>query len=309
MQDEKAFKFLATVPPKWRLFWAFELVGISFALALVAVIYVGDASPLLQENNGVLEQWPIWFIWCLNPTAVTASSLLLSSATTAVCECFSESLPSQEEQTLRATVEIFFRGVVSITNKAKERLRERPFFNFARGLWLAQAVPSYMYYRGEYGDPVAINISPGDGATDRTCKLTITENILVLVVLTAILAAGLAMKAFAMLIRRHQRVPAHPGSRHSSAGAERVRSFDGCSYCDVSSLLIGWGLGYWVTSLLYLLITSWHGGDREWNVPIVVSVIGYIGVACLLLQQVSWWSTQISSERTLDHMSSRLRTS
>ena len=56
-QDEKALKFLSTIPQKWRLFWAIESIGMSFALALVAIVYIGDSSPLLKMNFGIFKQW------------------------------------------------------------------------------------------------------------------------------------------------------------------------------------------------------------------------------------------------------------
>lgn len=42
----------------------------------------------------------------------------------------------------------------------------------------------------------------------------------------------------------------------------------------VPSLLIGWGLGYWLISLLYLLSCSWRDGG--WEIPpLLVTVVAY----------------------------------
>ena len=58
--------------------------------ALVANVYIGDSSPLLKMNFGILKQWPTWFIWGFNPAAVTLASAVLCSAIQAVCDYCSE---------------------------------------------------------------------------------------------------------------------------------------------------------------------------------------------------------------------------
>lgn len=83
-------------------------------------------------------------------------------------------------------------------------------------------------------------------------------------------------------MRRRERVTITMEQLHSSKrdlSVER-QSHHICSR--VPSLMVGWGIGYWMTSLLYVLGASW---DRHmWgNAPFIVTLVGYVVVPSLLL--------------------------
>ena len=50
-----------------------------------------------------------------------------------------------------------------------------------------------------------------------------------------------------------------------------------CSRSRVPSLLVGWGLGFWVTSVVYLLAAAWPGGTWK-SAPVYVTVLGCVVV-------------------------------
>lgn len=63
------------------MFWAFELVSISFCLALAGVMYIGDASTLfsgsvLNSDIGI-NVWGSWFFFWVNPAATTLLACVL----------------------------------------------------------------------------------------------------------------------------------------------------------------------------------------------------------------------------------------
>ena len=67
--------------------------------------------------------------------------------------------------------------------------------------------------------------------------------------------------------------------------SDRVAGRQSCGRCAdarVPSLLVGWGVGYWVTSLLYMLGGAWHGGGWT-NAPTVVVVVGYVVLPCFFV--------------------------
>eukprot|EP00904_Undaria_pinnatifida_P010742 jgi/Undpi1/6799/HiC_scaffold_21.g09275.m1 len=129
--DEKALKLFLTIPRKWRLFWAIESIGISFALALVAIVYFGDSSLLLQKNNDILETFPTWFVWGTNPIAVTLSSVLFTSFVEAVGEFWKEAWKTVDKTTPRSLVGDVFVGLVAAMKRGFGLLREEPYFYVA----------------------------------------------------------------------------------------------------------------------------------------------------------------------------------
>ena len=174
----------------------------SFALALVAIVYIGDSSPLLEINNGFINQWPTWFIWLLNPAAVTLASAVLYSALQAICKFCSEGCVGAHEdvQDTRAFVRLY-----ATIKAAKERLKEEPCFYATLALWLAQVVPTWLLSLSWREVPLAFRPVPtiaGHGEV----RLVLTDNKLVLICLNAILAIGVAAKALGVIRPRHEPV-------------------------------------------------------------------------------------------------------
>lgn len=276
-QDEKALKLFLTVPQKWRLFMAIQSISISFALALIAIVYVGGASPLLKENHDVVETFPTWFVWGINPTAVTLSSLLLSSMLEGVCDFCSEAMEGVEKPMFGGLTARLLVGLLDILKKAKERVRREPCFYFSLVLWAAHAVASVFYFSDVHGFPAAFTFSSSAGADDKY-TLAITDNKLAFVYVNVVLFIGLAMKVLVWFLPRHEHehdtVSSEP--RLPAGGNWRIRAICGCCReCRAPSLLVGWGIGYWLTSVLYVINCSWPGGGWK-NAPTLLTIAGYI---------------------------------
>lgn len=107
---------------------AIESAGISFALALIAIYYIGDASPLMEGNNGILKTFPTWFLWGVNPAAVTLYSVVLISTMRAVCELCSEACHTVEELTVGDMVASSFQVLTASMKRVNERFRREPWF-------------------------------------------------------------------------------------------------------------------------------------------------------------------------------------
>lgn len=273
-------QLLLTVPQKWRFFWALESIGISFSLAVAAIFYIGESSSLLQESNNAIQFIPTWFVWGVNPVAVTVFSYLLSSAVQSVCDYFGEAYQGLENPTARVIVKRAFADLVGHSNTAKERLIAEPCFYALLAIWVAQVVPNGHELWANDTFPLAITFAPTTTApTDESYGVVVTDRKTVFLCMNAVLVAGLAMMACRVLPFRRQADcvnPEHiswldavtPNNRSGSLADSRV-----------PSLLVGWGFGYWVASLLYVLLLSWHGGGWT-NTPIILTIAGYIILPC-----------------------------
>ena len=253
----------------------------SFALALVAIVYIGDSSPLLERNNVILKRWSTSFIWWFNPAAVTLASVVLYFAIQTVCDFCSEACASVHERTVgvhHTRPMVRFWATIKV---AKERLKEEPCFYAALAIWLAQVVPNWFFYVGPGRFfPLAFRLdlsTIGDGEA----RLVMTDNKLVLMYSSAILAVGVAAKALGVIWPRHDN---GRGLRCYSGGCGIWEMWGSCGDSRVPSLLVGWGIAYWLISLLYLLSCSWYGSGCRWNnTPSVVTLISYIIIPCFLL--------------------------
>lgn len=264
-----------------------ESFGISFVLALVATLYMGDASTLLQENNGIIRTFPTWFVWAINPAAVTLCSFQLSVALQAVTE-FTEARKREGERNFRPMFKRIVTGIFSMLWNAKERFSREPCLVATQGLWLTQAIPNWFYFKGDYGYPLAFSFEAVTPAS-ATHRLAITDNIVVLMFMNAILAIGLAAKALIFLWPRFGCVSTAVEVGCSSGENESRDRHGGNNHNSrVPSLLVGWGIGYWATSLFYIFGCAWQGGGCGWeHPPIVVTSVGYVVVPCFLLAGAS----------------------
>ena len=255
----------------------------SFALALVAIVYIGNSSPLLETNNDILEQWPTWFIWAFNPMAVTLASVALCSAVQAICEFWSEGCVGAHEPTVGVQDTRAFVRFYTTIKAAKERLKEEPCFYATLALWLAQVVPNWFFFTGHEGFPLAFGPYPTAGG-DGEWRLAMTDNKLALIYSSAILAIGVAAKALGVIRPRHEPVLDSRGPRYYSGGCGIKEIWSSYKDSRVPSLLVGWGIGYWFISLLNLLVCSWYGSGCRWNnTPSAVTVVGYLLIPCFLL--------------------------
>lgn len=283
-QDEKALKFLTTVPPQWRVFWAIHSVGISFALALIAVVYIGDPSKILLNTDGSLfDVVPSWFIWVVNPGAVTLCSFVISVVVQGFSEACSEVSLNIDTLTWGAVGERVYLRLYAALKRAEEGLVYEPFFYASLALWLAVGVITWWFLVAEFWFPVAVEFPSSSDSEDCFGGLKATKNIVGLIFSIMALVAGLAINAFGAFMHKLGRVAVYPEVPRSFSETNLDRDISATiEDSRVSSLLVGWGIGYWVTSLLYVLGGSWYEGGWN-NAPIAIRVLAYVVIPCFSL--------------------------
>lgn len=280
-QDEKLLRFIVMVPQEWRLFWAIESVGISFALALVGIVYTGDDSSLLNTHTDNIQTFPTWFIWGLNPVAVTLSSILLSSTLRAVCQMIGTASKKAVNSECGGFIPTNTVGILVVTvRNTYRRITLEPCFHIMLGLWLTHGVHNWRCLTKHDGFPIALRLV----ATTRSSEeygLGISKHKSVLLGINAVLVTGLAAKALGAVCPAAGRATATPEQQVSLDDTLQGHEIENIPdfLSRVPSLLVGWGSGYWATSLLYLLSISLHGGGWP-NAPIVLSGIGYVALPC-----------------------------
>lgn len=193
--DEKTLHFMSTIPQEWRLFWAMQSIGISFALALIAVAYVGDASPILRESTDLFTRsFPTYFLWGVSPAVVTWGSFRLSSALQTICEFFEASEHADVDMATSSFVlSRVLVGFLAILKHAHKSVREEPFFFVVKSAWLAQAVGSWVLLGGVIGPPIAFTFVDNTPPSN-TLSLVLSDHKLTLVVLNLVLVIGLVAK-------------------------------------------------------------------------------------------------------------------
>lgn len=126
---------------------------------------------------------------------------------------------------------------------------------------------------GTYGFPVAVDIQQTSTSAGGRGDLVITDDRALFICMNAVLATGLAAKVFTFLLRTCFR------SIRPAQGEGLADRFGGFADSRVPSILVGWCIGYWVSSLLAVFAGSWRGG--EWNnAPVIVTVTAYVVVPC-----------------------------
>lgn len=93
----------------------------SFVLALIAIIDVGEYFPLLRADNSVLQTWPVWFICLANPVATTMVSVVLSFTMQTCFDTWSEACESEEGSTISHTTGLvrYFATITGATQRFK----------------------------------------------------------------------------------------------------------------------------------------------------------------------------------------------
>eukprot|EP00752_Nemacystus_decipiens_P002630 g2462.t1 len=279
--DEKARSFFVTVPQRWRLFWLMNIISVSFALALIGVVHVaGDSVDVETENYGSdLEALPAWYVFVVNPAAMVFFSLCTSRLLQAMCDIRAA---SGDEARGVSLWELLRNGI----GAAAKALRLEPCFYAVLGVWLiVSGVGWWKCWSASAGDsPLAVTISSFSSTTpfdddyyyDRHGP-QLTENKVELVAANLALAAGLTMMALRSARDRARSPMSISGPQHSrrfnrdhgNSSTRRQKT------TRVPALLVGWGLGYWMVSLLYLLGASWPQGSWA-GAPFVMDIVGYI---------------------------------
>ena len=242
---------------------------ISFALALVAIIHTW--SPSRHEEDEAIDRMKVgsWFVWALHPGMVTMVAYRLSVCLQGFLGSCGKAFETVDRLTVSCIGEKALAGFSETIKHAKKSLLEGWGFYAALCVWLVCGVLSWTLL--PLGIPVAFDFSDDN----RSVELEFTRNIVVLVGYNAVGVAGLAMKG-TILLRNERVVSIQEPLRSSEANS--VRGNYGCwNKSHVPSLLLGWGIGYWASSLMLILILAWD--KTVWdNAPIAVEIIGYVVV-------------------------------
>ena len=272
-------------------------MGISFALALVGVIYVGNIADLFDHDADIsqfdksapysdilLGEVPSWFVCIVNPGAMTLCSFFLSNALRSFSEACSRACKHANVLTFGILSAMFKSGLKKAAKIVRELVETEPFFHALLGLWLVEGIVSWWALVQAYGFALAVSfVSAEDGGHD---SLEATEHTVAFFFANAALAAGLAMKAVCVCLPKHEQLTAIPEPLRSSGGSRRGGRCCG-RFRDsrVPSLLVGWGIGYWITSLLYILGGSWDEGGWD-GAPLAVSIVGYVVIPLFFLASI-----------------------
>lgn len=209
--------------------------------------------------------------------AVTLCAVVLSSTMHSVCDLLSEARENVDEPNFGVMVASSFQVIVAAVKRARQGFRREPWFYVAVFIWLGQAVAMWSTSRQHHSElAVAALFHPSSPGSDHA-RLSMTDNISGLLYSNSVLVIGLALQAVRVAYRRHTRATVVPLPRHSLEPGELIQVGGSHASSGLPSLLVGSGLGYWVSSLLYVLRCSWHGGGCEWNnAPVVVTLISYV---------------------------------
>eukprot|EP00903_Cladosiphon_okamuranus_P020345 g18665.t1 len=278
--DEKAKSFFVTIPQKWRLFWLMNIISISFVLALIGIVYVGDPSAVNEDassdDDSILDYYPAWFVFAVNPAAMTFFSLSASRLLQAVCD----TRVSGERAGGLWLWKVLTKGI----SAAGRAVRREPCFYAVLGVWLIVSLVAWTMWWNLEDTPYAVAV-PSFGDNDDHGP-EITTNIIELVAANLALAAGLVVMAVCSARDRARSPISTQGPRRSSRSLNFVEDQGSSTRSKhpsrVPVLLVGWGLGYWLISLLFLLGSSWPNGGWA-GAPLLVDIVGYILLPLIFL--------------------------
>ena len=255
-------------------------------LALVGLIYVGDSSGTVDVGDNVLESVPGWFICAVNPGAVTVCCFYLSAAVHAFAEACGEFDGDTGVPKWRKIFAMVIVRSYNVIAKVKDSLRRKPGLCVIVCLWLAHGAVSWWFLVLDFGDiflmcgdedEASIAATIGGCANSQALATNSQALYVALVVSNVALATGFVMKTVRACMMRQGRPTIVDAPVHSSEIVDSVprRSCDksGCSV--LSSLLVGWGVGYWITSVLMGDSAYSEGWDC---IPFAVEVVGYITI-------------------------------
>lgn len=132
-KDERMMHFLVKVQREVRLFWTVEVIGMSYWLGLIGILYFGNAesvSPFVERWRNASDLWDILdlcFVWGSTPGSLTMLALLANISVLRISAAYSE---SEEGSVMRRSRWTF--GVTS----AISFIGEKPLFVVALAVWL-----------------------------------------------------------------------------------------------------------------------------------------------------------------------------
>lgn len=257
------------------------------------MIYVGNFEDLFDADadisgfetdapySDILEgEVPSWFVCIVNPGAVTLFSFFLSNALRAFSEACSRACKNASVLTFTILKKMCTLGVRKAATTMRELVGREPCFHALLGLWAVEGIVSWWVLVREYGFALAISYvsTTGEG-------LEKTEHEVAFIFANVALAVGLALKAIGFCLPKHEQLTAIPEPLRPPGGSRGRGSCGSIRDSRVSSLLVGWGFGYWITSVLYLLGGSWDEGGWD-GAPFVVTIVGYVVIPLVFLASI-----------------------
>ena len=281
---------------------------------MVGIVYVGDSSITLEETDGGIDELvPRWFICAVNPGAVTLLSFYLSIAVLAFAETLSaacaEARKDAEVKTWHVVASMCVVGMYKALNSVRTFLRRSPCFCATLCLWVAHGVVSWglLLQRSWGSTKTGCNTLPASNTTSSSTSIGTSAQVsdiasssddvvddiddedqavfyTALIIANVALVVGVSMKAFPThLGNRHPTTIATPLPLSDRRGIPSPRTCEWLEDSYMPSLLVGWGVGYWATSLLLggSLYQIW------WNdAPLALEIISYLVLPCFFIAVV-----------------------
>lgn len=210
-------------------------------------------------------------------------SYCLSVALRCVFESCSELSNNAEPLTFKSIVKRACAGALTSLKRGKSKLKREPCFYSALGVWFVQGPYIWWPSFASFKSPLAFDCFVLSRATFSVCLSAIANT---LGFANAMLGAGIVMKVLGAYLPNHERIaPRQESGRVSESNGPRTKLCIWVKDSRLPSLLIGWGLGYWATSLLFLFGGSWFGGGWD-TAPMAVSILGYVVLPCFAIVSV-----------------------
>lgn len=284
------------------------MISISISFALVGLRYVGDASSINKETVKKDEPNPIEFLDIQFVFAISPSALIfLAFAASRSLQVLLEARDSVGDGLKFPWFMVLQQGLRGATNSLR---KEAGFYAVLCMLLTVEAIGWARYYEDDIAEvPLAVDLetstdrgeyhtfdddsSPGIfyyiSQIEYDVTVEVTNNRTELWAANVVLCLGLAMFALRWLMTApSSNVTMLPqmssstetqdvvqGVEHISNGTSLSRSSRCFNSSRVPSVLVGWGLGYWSASLLFLVGGALPNG-RWFEPPVAVSILGFI---------------------------------
>ena len=260
----------------------------------MGIVYVGDSFITLDvgdDSKDVFEFVPGWFVWAVNPGAITLFSFSLNIVVLtfagALSHALAEARKDEAAKTWQLFAELCNKGAKEGRNSANKFMRTSPYLCATLCVWLAHGLVSWsLLLRGSWGS--TIQGCASSSSSDDSDSVDGSEDIddddktvfyLALTISILALITGFSMSTFPTRFSNY-RSPTTMTAPMDPALMRELPSRRACVCLEdsyIPSLLMGWGIGYLASTLLLggSLYEIWWSGA-----PLALTIIGYIVLPC-----------------------------